>query len=180
MHQLLTCTGIALATAAVLACADQPSLTEPATGSAAALTAASARAPTRNSFVEPFEFQVDCGAYDVVSAGELTATETTFYDRSGVPVRVQAHVAYRATIANATTGKVLADNSSYNFRLDLVTGVAEVNGVVYNVRDLESGYRIKDIGRLVFDAEGVITFEAGRHDVGGFGDASPLYCEALA
>lgn len=179
MHQLLTCTSIALAAASVLACADQPSLTEPATESAAALTAASARTPTRRSFVEPFEFQVDCGTYAVVSSGELTATETTFYDQSGAPVRVQAHVTYRATITNTTTGKVLADNSSYNFRLDLVTGVAAVNGMVYNVRDFESGYRIKDIGRLVFDAEGNVTFEAGRHDVGGFGDASPLYCEAL-
>lgn len=42
------------------------------------------------------------------------------------------------------------------------------------------GIRIKDIGRLVFDADGNITFQAGRHDVGGFGNAGPQYCAAVA
>ncbi len=50
---------------------------------------------------------------------------------------------------------------------------------VYNVKNRETGIRIKDIGRIVFDAEGNIVFEAGRHDV-KFGDATPQYCAALA
>ncbi|MBA2565810.1 MAG: hypothetical protein H0V09_10365 [Gemmatimonadetes bacterium] len=103
----------------------------------------------------------------------------TFFDKAGNPVRLQLHLRYRATITNLASGLTLPDNSSYNAKIDLLTGVAEVNGNVYNVKNRETGIRIKDIGRIVFDAEGNIVFEAGRHDV-KFGDATPQYCAALA
>ena len=141
---------------------------------------ASARKPVRAAINETYSFELDCGSFTGLSSGGFSGHETIFFDQVGNPLRIQGHLRYRATITNTATGKTLTDNAAYNYKVDLVTGVVEVNGFVYNVKDRETGFRIKDIGRIVFDAAGNVTFEAGRHDADGFGDATPLYCTALA
>lgn len=159
-------------------CADR-NITDPAFLGNETLALASARKPERAPINETYSFALDCGSFTGLAEGSITGHETVFFDREGNPSRLQAHLRYRATITNTATGKTLKDDSSYSFKVDFVTGVQEVNGRVYDVKDRETGFRIKDVGRLVFDAAGNITFEAGRHDV-KFEDATPLYCRALA
>jgi hypothetical protein len=160
-------------------CSDQGP-TDPVASQGESRALAPASKPLRQTFDFPFAFEFDCGSFTGLSSGRIFGHETFFFDKDGNPLPFHFHVQYQATITNTATGKTLADNSSYNGTLDLVTGVLEVNGRIYNVKDRENGIRIKDIGRIVFDAEGNIIFEAGRHDVDGFGDPTALYCAALA
>jgi hypothetical protein len=141
---------------------------------------ASARKPAHTEFNETFSNEFPCGTFTGLSSGRLSGHRTTFFNQAGTALLLNFHFRYQATITNTASGKVLTDNAVYNGTQDLVTGVIKVSGVLYNVKDREHGIRIKDIGRIVFDGEGNITFQAGRHDVGGFGDARAQYCAALA
>ncbi len=170
---------IALALVAVTGCTDRD-LSGPTAAPVESAALASARKPVHEVFTETFSDEFDCGSFTGLSRGSFTERSATFFDKAGEPLRIQFHIRYRAAIINLTSGKTLPDNANYNGIIDAVTGVVEVNGRIYNVKDRENGIRIKDVGRLVFDADFNITFEAGRHDVGGFGDATPQYCAALA
>jgi hypothetical protein len=152
----------------------------PSTDHGETIALASAQKPVHDTFTEQFSDLFECGSFTGLSSGELTERSTTFVDKDGDATRMQFHIVYRATITNLTTEKSLRDNANYNGTINLVTGAIEVNGVIYNVKDRANGIRIKDIGRIVFDADFNITFEAGRHDVEGFGDATAQYCAALA
>ena len=164
---------------ALAGCADQGA-TAPSAAADGSVVTASARKPDRLAINETYSFELDCGSFTGLVSGGFTGHETIFFDPAGNPARIQGHLRYLATITNTATGKTLTDDAAYNYKVDLVTGVVEANGLIYNVKDRETGFRIKDIGRIVFDAEGNVTFEAGRHDASGFGDATPLYCAALA
>jgi len=164
---------------ALPACSDREPA-GPSTDRGESIALASAQKPVHDTFTETFSDQFECGSFTGLSSGELTERSTTFFDKAGDATRTQFHIVYRATITNLATEKTLTDNANYNGTIDLVTGAIEVNGLIYNVKDRANGIRIKDIGRLVFDADFNITFEAGRHDVGGFGDATAQYCAALA
>ncbi len=139
----------------------------------------SARKPVHEAFTEPFSDRFECGSFTGLSSGVFSERTTTFFDKAGDPLRIVFHFRYRATITNLTTGKTLPDNADYNGVFDVTTETLEVNGRIYNLKDRENGIRIKDVGRIVFDADFNITFEAGRHDVDAFGDATALYCAAL-
>ncbi len=164
---------------ALPACSDREPA-GPSTDRGESIALASAQKPVHDTFTETFSDQFECGSFTGLSSGELTERSTTFFDKAGDATRTQFHIVYRATITNLATEKTLTDNANFNGTIDLVTGAIEVNGLIYNVKDRANGIRIKDIGRLVFDADFNITFEAGRHDVGGFGDATAQYCAALA
>ena len=179
MSTLHRSTALLAALVAFTGCTDQdPSGPTAAPGESVAL--ASARKPVHTGFTETFSDRFPCGSFTGLSEGGFSERATTFFDKDGNPLRSVFHIRYRATITNLTSGKTLTDNADYNGTVDLVTGVIEVNGRIYNVKDRGNGIRIKDIGRLVLDADFNITFEAGRHDVDGFGDATAQYCAALA
>ena len=141
---------------------------------------ASARQPVRERTTETYANEFDCGGFTGLSSGEVTVQTTTFFDGAGTPIRSRFHFKYDASITNLTTGKTLPDDAAYSGEIDLVTGTLVSNGKVYNVKDPENGFRLKDIGRIVFDGEGNVVFQAGRHDVDAFGDATLAYCEALS
>jgi hypothetical protein len=170
---------ILVALAITTGCTDR-SATGPAEGERESPAFASARKPLHETELIPFSTEFPCGSFTGVTAGQITQHLTTFFNAAGDPIRLHYHLVYDSAITNLTTGKTLTDNSNYIATVDLITGFVVANGVVYNVKDAETGIRIKDIGRLVFDAEGNIVFEAGRHDVNGFDDATEQYCAVLS
>ena len=154
--------------------------TDPAVTAGDNTAFASLRKPVHERTTETYANEFDCGGFTGLSSGEVTLQTTTFFDGAGTPIRFRFHFHYDATITNLTTGKTLPDDAAYSGEMDFVTGQLVANGKVYNVKDRESGFRIKDIGRIVFDGDGNVVFRAGRHDVDAFGDATPGYCEALS
>ncbi len=141
---------------------------------------ASVRKPVHERTIETYANEFDCDGFTGLSSGQVRLQTTTFFDGAGTPIRFRFHFNYDATISNLTTGKTLPDDAAYSGEMDFVTGRLVANGRVYNVKDRESGFRIKDVGRIVFDADGNVVFRAGRHDVDAFGDATLGYCEALS
>lgn len=157
----------------------QASPTDPAAARGESVVLAAA--PVREEVDETFSRQFDCGSFTGLSSGRIDGYVVTFFDKDGNPVRLQFHLRYRATITNIASGKTLPDNAFYNARVDLLTGVEATSGVVYNVKDRETGIRIKDVGRLVVDGEGNVIFEAGQHDVqAGYVSPDPQYCAVLS
>ena len=165
---------------AVLTGCESAVTTDPALGASEDIPYASVRKPVHESSTETYANEFDCGLFTGLSSGELTQRTTTFFDRAGTPIRFRFHFNYDASITNLSTGFTLPDDAAYSGEIDLVTGELVVNGRVYNVKDRGNGFRIKDIGRVVFDGAGNVVFRSGRHDVDAFGDATPLYCEALS
>jgi hypothetical protein len=86
---------------------------------------------------------------------------TTFFDQSGNPVKLQVHVQYYAKVINPANGKSVIENDSFTIIFNLLTGSAAYSGTEHNVNLPGAGIVLLDAGRVIFDANGNITFERG-------------------
>jgi hypothetical protein len=103
---------------------------------------------------------------------------TIFFDQSGNPVKVQVHVQYYAKVINPGNGKSVIENATYTIVFNLQTGSSTYAGTEYNVNVPGAGIVLLDAGRVIFDANGNITFERGPKEFlnGDF----QAFCSALA
>jgi hypothetical protein len=89
------------------------------------------------------------------------------YDAAGNPIRAQVHGNIEGTVtANGITLREIEHGQTF---YDLTDGSQTLVGLIF---------RVADVGRLVFDAEGNVTFEAGPHPA-LHGDFAAL-CAALS
>lgn len=124
------------------------------------------------------------------NAPDVTLTETftetvrvtTFFDKDGTPVRAQINVNFAGVVTNPVTGAFVEDNAHQMLVQDLVTGIEAQVGLVFSSTVPGVGVVFHDVGRVVVDAEGNVTFEAGPHDVLNTEGPHPVrarFCEAL-
>jgi hypothetical protein len=98
---------------------------------------------------------------------QVTATESgqgrfeVFFDTSGMAVRVQVH-ADTTTVFSANGRSVTAVGHA-NTKLDLVNGTETDTGLIIRADQPTGGPLYLDRGRLVFDPDGNVVFEAGPH-----------------
>lgn len=141
---------------------------------AALLAACGAVAPTelgpqgKPAREEPFRFTFDttfdCGTFEVAESAELAGTFTTFFDRSGTPVRTQLHGRYFGTLTNLATGYTLTDGpDAYNVFHDIAEDTHSVRGLFYMVRDVDGRKVAIDVGKVTLSPDGVSV--AGPHDI---------------
>lgn len=90
---------------------------------------------------------------------------TTFFDNQGTAVRVQITDNYVGVVTNPVTGASVEDPSHQTTTIDLVTGTETDVGLIFSSTVPGVGVVFHDVGRVVLDAEGNVTFEAGPHDV---------------
>jgi hypothetical protein len=90
---------------------------------------------------------------------------TTFFDNAGNPVRLQIKLDHAGVITNPATGLSVNDPAHTTTFVDLVTGTATQVGLVFKSTVPGVGVVFHDVGRVVFDAENNVIFEAGPHDV---------------
>lgn len=116
---------------------------------------------------------------------EETFTEvvrvTTFFDRAGNPVRIQIHVDFAGVVTNPATGQSVEDPGRLTTFIDPATGETTTVGLIFSTTVPGVGVVFHDVGKVVFDADGNVTFQGGPHDVldlGG-GDPTALFCAAL-
>jgi len=123
----------------------------------------------------------------ITSCGNFLAIEknwvqdirvTTYFDNEGNPVRVQVHVDFDGTVMNSVTGLSLKDPAHYTAIVDLKTGTETDVGLIYGITVPGKGIAVLDAGKVVFDAEGNITFEAGPHQL--LHEGHSIICDALA
>lgn len=132
------------------------------------------RIPVEGTFIDEGA-SAACG-FDVLF--EISGIETVqvLYDAAGNPIRVQVHKNIEGTVsANGITLREIEHGQVF---YDLVDGTETDIGLVFRVLLPGGGTAIADVGRLVFDAEGNVTFEAGPHPA-LHGDFAAL-CAALS
>ena len=98
------------------------------------------------------------------------------FDAAGNPIRLQIHRNIEGTFsANRITLRQIERGQVF---VDLVEGTNTEVGLTFRVFLPGGGTVIADVGRLVFDAEGNLIFEAGSHPA-LHGDFAAL-CAALS
>jgi hypothetical protein len=100
-------------------------------------------------------------------------TIQVLYDAAGNPIRIQVHGNIEGDVfANGITLREIERGQIF---LDLVEGTENDVGLVFRVFLPGGGTVIADVGRLVFDAEGNVIFEAGPHPArhGDFPPSAP-------
>jgi hypothetical protein len=125
------------------------------------------------------EFDLPCGTFTIHVSYAGWIRTTTSFDQSGTPVELRIQLNLQGTVTNLQTGKTVSDYESPIVVIDLATGDFTVNGTSAHVTAPGEGIIIQDTGKITYDAEGHVTFEAGPHDQGDQGSLE-AYCSALS
>lgn len=125
-----------------------------------------AKAPSIDSytFVSDQELFANCGDFQIIADGYGTNRLTTFYDKDGIPIRVEFQGRYNGTLTNSVSGETLFDAPSVaNISFDLVAGTQTNIGAFFTVTSPGEGAVLIEAGRIVFDGSGPPVFVAGPH-----------------
>ena len=116
-----------------------------------------------------------CG-FPITSHLVGTATIEVLHDRRGNATRVQIHANGTGTFS--ANGLAINQATNDNRFLDLVQGTETDVGIPIRLSIPNAGVLTLDVGRLVFDANGNLSFEAGPHP-GLHGEGGAAICAAL-
>jgi hypothetical protein len=151
-----------------------------AAGALALASTAAAQAPI--NFRVPFdETEVEdwslatCG-FEITAHLAGTATVQLIRDADGTTTRIQIHV--NATGTFSANGLSLAQATDDNRVIDLVKATETDVGIPIRLSIPRAGVLTLDVGRLVFNADGNLAFEAGSHP-GLHGESGGEICAAL-
>jgi hypothetical protein len=103
---------------------------------------------------------------------------TTFFDSEGNPIRVHLHLPFDGTLTNPATGTSVSATQDLIVVEDLEVGTTTFVGVRFRVNFPGLGHVLLDVGKVVFDADGNVIFEAGPHQV--INEDFEAFCEALS
>jgi hypothetical protein len=127
---------------------------------------ASATPPVVETFHEEGEFVfADCDAFQLNETFTQDVRVTTFFNAQGDAVRVAIHVDFVGVITNSASGNTYPDLGHQQIVEDLTTGVTTFVGLVFMTPVPGLGPVLHDTGKVVFDANGDITFVGGPHTV---------------
>jgi hypothetical protein len=127
---------------------------------------------------------VSCGSFQVLQNGTFTIRFTVFYNQEGNRTQGIFHESEVGTLSNSVTGTSVPFFSYYTVTITFATPAVfstatfTYTGQLYTVTLPGSGLILHDVGKVVFDANGNITFEGGPHQV-LHGDLQEL-CAALS
>jgi hypothetical protein len=121
-------------------------------------TPATFRFPFTETFVDDGVSAV-CG-YPVTSylAGDITVE---VFDQVGGPPRAQVHVNARGTFSG--NGIVIGQFTNSTEVFDFMTGEDKQIAIAIRLTNPNGGLIYMDVGRLIFDGDGNLVFEAGPH-----------------
>jgi len=105
-------------------------------------------------------------------------TITTYFDSGGDPIRVMLHLPFDGTLTNQETGTSVSATQDLIVVEDLEAGTTTFVGVRFRVNFPGLGHVLLDVGKIVFDADGNVIFEAGPHQV--INEDFEAFCEVLS
>jgi hypothetical protein len=120
--------------------------------------------PQSQSFTASQLDSMSCAGFEANIERNFTGQETVYFDEQGRPVRVRVIAEMRGSVTNSVTGKAVALRGQIQVVIDVTVGSTTFVGPVFMANDPGAGSVIRDTGRVVFDADGNIVFEAGPHD----------------
>ena len=146
----------------------------------AGVPAASAATPVfEDVFIDAGEAVLaDCGAFLVLDRYVLSYRVARYFDRNGVEVRVIEHVSGTDTLINSATGAAYPTTFHSTAVIDPQAHRAAFIGVIFRLTLPGAGAVFLDVGRVVADPQGNLSFQAGPHQFYD-GDLAGL-CAALA
>jgi len=127
---------------------------------------ASATPPSVETFHDEGEFLLeDCGTFLLTETFTADVRVTTFFNSQGDAVRATEHVNYVGVITNSLSGNTYPDPGHFQVITDLTTGETTIVGLIINIRVPGLGPVALDVGKVIFDANGDVTFVGGPHTV---------------
>ena len=90
---------------------------------------------------------------------------TTFFNAQGDAVRATEHGTFVGVITNSASGNTYPDPGHFQAVTDLTTGETTLVGLLFLTPVPGLGPVLHDTGKIVFDANGDITFVGGPHTV---------------
>ena len=100
-----------------------------------------------------------CDGYNVIGDFNVTRKDVTFFDKDGVPIKVDIFVHYEGTLTNSVNGKMFDDRGDVKNTTDLVNGTFTQPGGLRHTTVPGLGIVIQETGRIIFDdASGGILF----------------------
>jgi hypothetical protein len=148
--------------------------------SLALVVSAGAVPPEKVVFEDIHVEQVDSTSCDFpfseVFDGRVTIT--TYFDEEGNPTRLTFHLPFHGTLTNEATGESVSADQVLQETVDLDEGTDTLVGLRFRVTFPGLGVVLLDAGKIVFDADGNVVFEAGPHQV--FNEDFTEFCAAFA
>jgi hypothetical protein len=127
---------------------------------------ASATPPSIDTFHEEDSFVfADCGTFQLTETFTLDLRVITFFNAQGDAVSAAEHINFVGVITNSASGNTYRDQRHAQRITDLTTGEQTGVGLVLNIRVPGLGPVAQSTGKVIFDAEGNVTFVAGPHTV---------------
>ena len=127
---------------------------------------AGATPPSVETFHDEGEFLfADCGTFQLTETFTVDVRVTTFFNAQGDAVRATEHVNFVGVITNSLSGNTYPDSGHFQTVTDLTTGEFTVVGLVFLTPVPGLGPVLHGTGKLIFDANGNVTFIAGPHNV---------------
>ena len=146
-----------------------------------ALVASAGAAPPEKVVIEDIHIvQVDDTSCDIpfLEMFDGRVTRTTFFDEEGNPTRVTFHLPFHGTLTNETTGESVSADQVLQLTVDFEAGTESFAGLRFRVAFAGLGVVLLDAGKIVFDADGDVVFEAGLLQV--FNEDFTEFCTAFA
>lgn len=140
-------------------------------------TVVHAAGPTVEKFHNEDTFVADCGTYLLEGSFVEDVRATTFFDKTGTPIKVEFHFNYVGTLKNLSSGRTFRDPGHYKVVLDLRNGTQSAIGMIFAITVPGEGVVVLDAGKVVFDSDFNIIFEAGPHQF--LHDGPARVCAAL-
>ena len=115
---------------------------------------------------EDFGFALyDCGEFFLCEAGLIGVDWKLFFDNNGDPKKYREKVKFDGYVYGGDPDNRVDYNTlSYTYTENIVTGEEIYTGLFAMITVPGLGQIVRDVGRIVFDVDGEIVFEAGEHE----------------
>jgi hypothetical protein len=131
---------------------------------------ASARAPLKEIFTDEGWFtlpDIGCNGFTLTEVMDSEAiTMTTFFNKTGDPMKIATRANFFGTITNTTSGHTFRDHASFTETINVPKGTTTVNGISYHYIVGGQGQVFAEVGhKISVSATGEVTFQGGQADL---------------
>ena len=144
---------------------------------------ASAKAPLKEIFTDEGWFtlpDIGCNGFTLTEVMDSEAiTMTTFFNKTGDPMKIATRANFFGTITNTTSGHTFRDHASFTETINVTKGTTTVNGISYHYIVDGQGQVFAEVGhKISVSATGEVTFQGGQADLASDPDLLSL-CDSL-
>jgi hypothetical protein len=144
---------------------------------------AAARAPLKEIFTDEGWFtlpDIGCNGFTLTEVMDSEAiTMTTFFNKTGDPMKIATRANFFGTITNTTSGHTFRDHASFTETINVPKGTTTVNGISYHYIVGGLGQVFAEVGhKISVSATGEVTFQGGQADLASDPDLLSL-CDSL-